>query len=175
MATFDYRKSKVSIQHGNKYDCIPHVEIDPPTFSYGKTYWLGSGTVEDQKAGFKYIGLSMDSDKFKIDKARISIKGWGSSVFSRLNWSYKDFDTLTEAEPLKKISKQMIAFLQAGKMTLFAERLEATKSMVTVGMTSWLAVVAMIASMVAQLKIYRLVALVKTIFHAREGVIPSEW
>lgn len=59
-------------------------------------------------------------------------------------------------------------------MTFFAERVEATKSMETVGMRSWLALVAIIASIGAREKIYRL-ALVKTIFHAREGMIPSEW
>ena len=105
MATFDYRKSKVSIQHGSKFDSIPYVEIDQSTFSYGKTYWQGSGTVEGQKASFKYIGRNMNTDKYKIDKARISIQGLGSSVFSGLKWSYKDFETLTEAELLRKTFK----------------------------------------------------------------------
>ena len=43
----------------------------------------------------------------------------------------------------------MIAFLEVGKMTLFAERAEAPKSLEALGMTSWLAVVVIIANVLA--------------------------
>ena len=64
-------------------------------------------------------------------------------------------------------------------MALFAERVEATKSMEMVGMTSWLAVVAMIASndrlYGSSGKDILIGGSGKTIFQAREGVISSEW
>ena len=105
MATFDYRRWKDSIKHGSKFDAIPYVDIDESTVSIGKTYWSGSGTVDGLKVNFRYLGQNMNSNKFVIKKTEIAGNGYGSVVFSGLNWSYKDFSTLTTSEMLKKTFK----------------------------------------------------------------------
>ena len=106
MAIFDYRGSRISVEHGNRYQSQAFVEIDDSTFRYTNKYWTGRGRVEGAKASFRYFGKKMkDLDKGVIKKCEIIINGQGSVEYRGLKWKIKDFINLTTSEFLKKATK----------------------------------------------------------------------